>query len=82
MKKRLFMFVTSDGFTYSSADEVYPDVNNFQVLGFGKGVNEEEAFRNFIQDNKWVLETHFREVISVEVKHRIYEGKRFILETL
>ncbi|NJE43198.1 hypothetical protein [Thermococcus sp. GR6] len=79
MRKRLFIFITPDGATYSSPNEIYPDMENFQVLGFGEGLNEEEAFENFIKNNKWVLETQFNEVISIEVKSRIYQGKRFYL---
>jgi len=79
MRKRLFMFVTPDGVTYSSPNEIYPDVENLQVLGFGEGLNEEEAFEDFIKKNKWVLETQFNEVICIEVKSRIYQGKRFYL---
>ncbi|NJF25063.1 hypothetical protein [Thermococcus sp. Bubb.Bath] len=82
MKKRLFMFVTSDGLTYSSADEIGPDTDNFQVLGFGDGIDEGGAFRDFIKNNKRVLDTHFREVTSVEVKHRIYEGKLFYIKSI
>ncbi|ASJ13397.1 hypothetical protein [Thermococcus thioreducens] len=78
MKKRLFVFITPDGVTYSSPDETYPDVENLQVLGFGEGSNEEEAFEDFIKNNKWVLETQFNEVICIEVKSRIYREKDFI----
>ncbi|NJE02122.1 hypothetical protein [Thermococcus sp. JdF3] len=79
MRKRLFIFMTPDGATYSSPNEIYPDVGNFQVLGFGEGLNEEGAFEDFIKNNKWVLETQFNEVICIEVKSRIYQGKRFYL---
>ncbi|WP_297478000.1 hypothetical protein [Thermococcus sp.] len=57
MRKRLFMFVTPDGFTYSSPHVLSPDVDNFQVLGFGEGKDEEEAFKDFLQSNGWVLDT-------------------------
>ncbi len=80
MRKRLFMFVTPDGFTYSSPHVLSPDVDNFQVLGFGEGKDEEEAFRDFLQSNGWVLNTHFNEVTSIEVKHRIHEGQVFYLK--
>jgi hypothetical protein len=44
-------------------------------------VDEEEAFRDFIKNNKWVIDTHFREVTSVEVRHRIYEGRHFYIKS-
>ncbi len=52
MRKRLFIFMTPNGATYSSPIEMYPDMENFQVLGFGEGINEEEAFKDFIENNK------------------------------
>jgi len=80
MRKRLFMFVTPDGSTYSSPNVLAPDVDNFQVLGFGEGKDEEEGFRDFPQNNMWVLDTCFNEVIRVEVKHRIHDGQLFYLD--
>lgn len=45
MKKRLFLFVTPDGVTYSSSSEIYPDVDNFQVLGYGKEILKKMRLR-------------------------------------
>jgi hypothetical protein len=80
MKKKLFLFVTPDGVTYSSAELYEPDVDNFQVLGCGEGLNEDEAFKDFLAENEWVLEKGFEEAICVEIKHRIYKGKVFSLK--
>lgn len=79
MKKRVFLFITPDGVTYSSALKIYPDVENLQVLGYGEGATEEEAFDNFIEQNKWILDTEFKEIICVEIKRKISEGKTFYL---
>jgi len=80
MKKRLFLFLTPDGFTYSSSRKTYPDVDNFQILGHGEGVNEDEAFKSFIRENKWILDTDFKEIICIEVKSKISQGKSFVLK--
>lgn len=80
MKKRLFLFVTPEGVTYSSAELSQPDVDNFQVLGYGEGQNEEEAFNDFRGRAAWLNTTKFDEVISVEIKHRIFEGTHFYLK--
>ena len=79
MKKRLFLFITPDGVTYSSPKHIYPDVDNLQILGYSEGVNEEEAFDSFIQENKWISDTDFKEVICIEIKTKIFQGKKFIL---
>ncbi len=79
MSSRLFLFITPDGVTYSSEERTSPDVDNFQVLGWAEGENEEEAFRSFIRSNKWIFDTDFEEVICIEIKTKIHKGKRFIL---
>jgi len=53
MKKRFFIFLTLDGITYSSCGEIYPDVDNFQVLGWAEGSTEEEAFEKFKESMRW-----------------------------
>lgn len=80
MRKRLFLFVTPDGITYSSSSKLYPDVDNLQVLGECEGIDENDAFETFIRKNKWVLDTDFQEVICVEIKTRLSKGKIFILD--
>lgn len=80
MKKRLFLFLTPDGVTYSSSRRIYPDVDNFQILGHSEGIDEEEAFESFLCENKWVLDTDFKEIICIEVKMKISQGKRFVLK--
>jgi len=79
MKKRPFMFLTPNGITCSSCEEIYPDVDNFQVLGWAEGFTEEEAFEEFVNNNKWITDTNFKNVICIEVKSRIHEGKEFLL---
>ncbi|MCX8160572.1 MAG: hypothetical protein N3G18_06545 [Candidatus Saccharicenans sp.] len=80
MIKRLFLFITPDGVTYSSYDLNEPDVDNFQVLGYGEGENEDEAFQDFKSQNQWLMNTEFDETICIEIKHRICEGKCFRLK--
>lgn len=80
MRKRLFLFITPDGITYSSPELSEPDVCNFQVLGYGSGVDEDEAFKDFLSHNQWVYGTEFREAICLEIKQKIYEGKSFSLK--
>ncbi len=80
MKKKLFLFVTPDGITYSSPQKTYPDVDNFQVLGESEGINEEDAFKSFVDKNQWILDTDFKELICIEVKSKISRGKSFILK--
>ena len=80
MGKRLFLFLTPDGVTYSSPELNEPDVDNFQVLGYGQGSDEDVAFVDFKSKNPWLEDTEFEETISVEIKHKIHEGKYFSLK--
>ena len=80
MKKKLFLFVTPDGVTFSSAELYAPDVDNYQVLGYGEGSDEGEAFKDFLAENQWVIKTGFQEAICVEIKQRIYKGRVFSLK--
>ena len=80
MKKKLFLFVTFDGVTFSSDELDEPDVDNLQVLGYGEGLDEDEAFKDFQAQNQWVLDKRFEEAICVEIKNRIYKGKVFSLK--
>ncbi len=79
MRKKLFLFVTPEGITFSSPELTEPDVENFQVLGYGEGLNEDEAFKDFLTKNQWLEETKFEEAIAIEIKQKINEGKTFYL---
>lgn len=80
MKSKLFLFVTPDGVTYSSSSKLEPDVDNYQVLCYGRGETEEEAFEDFKKQNEWVYFTDFEKAICIEVKTEIYDGKVFDLK--
>jgi len=43
-------------------------------------LDEDEAFKDFLAQNQWVLEKRFEEAICVEIKNRIYKGKVFSLK--
>lgn len=70
MSERAFIFITEEGFTFQpGSGSNMPDVENFQVIGFSKGVNEEEAFRSLLQKQPFWLAASFEEVICFELKH-------------
>lgn len=80
MKKKLFLFITPDGITYSSPELNEPDVDNYQILGYGEGFNENEAFKDFKSQHPWLKDTKFEEAICIEIKQKIHEGKTFCLK--
>lgn len=70
---KMYIFITEEGSTYQpnsvSAD---PDIENCQVIGFAKGTNENEAFKNLIKENEYLLDTSFNEIICIELKYGDY----------
>jgi len=56
-------------------------VENLQVLGWAEGlVDEEKAFHTFLKANRWVYDTDFKEIICIEIKYFIQQGKRFFIK--
>ncbi|MFA7208977.1 MAG: hypothetical protein WC120_01705 [Parcubacteria group bacterium] len=69
MKIRNFIFYTTEGYTFQPDSESdMSDVENCQVLGWGKGNVAEEAFDNFKEESAWLKDMEFDEVIGVELK--------------
>jgi len=73
---RSYIFITQEGFTYQP-DRISPDpdIENCQVVGFAKGNNEKEAFKNLIKENQCLLDSNFDEVMCVELKNEDYYDK-------
>ena len=51
-----FVFYTFEGYTESPTEQT---VENLQILGFEKGVNEKQAKENLISQCGWIKETGF-----------------------
>lgn len=63
-----YIFITFEGFTfqpYSESD--VPDVENMQVIGFSKGKDTKEAFKTLLQQQQYLKDTTFNEVIAIEL---------------
>lgn len=77
-----YIFVTEEGSTYQpNSESPEPDIENCQVIGFAKGDNEIQAFQNLIEENEYLCETNFDEIICFELKNEDYykESKYFYL---
>ncbi|HAO92369.1 MAG: hypothetical protein A2X93_01510 [Deltaproteobacteria bacterium GWC2_56_8] len=74
-----YIFITSEGFTFQpDSDSPIPDIENCQVLGFGSGVDSDDAFRNFLKENEFLLDTSFVEVTALELANN--EERYFYLK--
>jgi hypothetical protein len=71
-----YIFITEEGVTYQpNSTSPEPDIENCQVIGFAKGNNEDEAFKNLTKDNEYLLDTNFNEIICMELKNEDYYQK-------
>ena len=67
MKK--YIFVTEEGITYQPESKSdMPDIENLQVVGFGRGESPEDAARNMLNESEYLKETNFDEIIGIELK--------------
>ena len=58
-----FIFFTNDGFTQ---DPNHKEISNMQILGDGAGNNITEAFKKFKQNQSYLSEYGFKDVIALE----------------
>ena len=66
---RSFLFYTNEGYTFQpNSESDISDVENCQILGWGKGSNSKEAFDNFRKESPWLKILRFNQVIVVELK--------------
>jgi len=68
-----YIFITTEGYTFQpNSESPEPDIENCQVVGFAKGLYEQQAFENLIKENTNLLGTTFDELICIELKHTDY----------
>jgi len=77
-----YIFITTEGYTFQPESElIEPDIENCQVIGFARGIDEKDAFQNLIKENPYLFDTTFDELICLELKHTHYDkyAQRFCL---
>ena len=66
-----YIFYTSEGFTFQPESEsIEPDIENCQILGWADGKTPQEAFENLKEENDFLKETNFNEVICQELANK------------
>ncbi|MCK5416034.1 hypothetical protein KAI92_01245 [Candidatus Parcubacteria bacterium] len=66
---RHFIFLTQEGYTFQpNTESNMPDIENLQVLGTASGEDEKKAFDNFIEENEYLLDTDYEDVLAMELK--------------
>ena len=73
---KFYIYITKEGYTSQpNNNNSEPDIDNCQVIGFSKGNNENEAFKDLIKENKHLLNTSFNELRCIELKNKDYANK-------
>jgi len=60
---KTYLFYTSDGYTY---DNLHNRANNIQILGHGEGLNIDEAFSHFKENQSYLSKQAFTNIIAVQ----------------
>ncbi|WP_295021895.1 hypothetical protein [Sulfurimonas sp.] len=63
-----YIFITFEGFTFQPHSELdVPDIENMQVIGFSQGIDTKEAFNTLLQQQQYLQNTTFNEIIAMEL---------------
>lgn len=58
-----YIFITNEGYTYQpNSTSPEPDCENAQVLGIATGDNENDAFKNLLEQNEYLKDSNFNEI--------------------
>ena len=63
LTKKNFLFFTSDGFTFDGNNK---KIENMQILGDGFGEDIFEAFKNFKNEQKYLKDFSFKNVMAIQ----------------
>jgi len=61
--KKSYLFFSKDGFTYDKSNRL---TNNMQLFGSAKGRNIDEAFKNFKEEQSYLLQKNYDKVIAIQ----------------
>jgi len=64
MKKKKFMFVTSDGFTQDMENN---DTENCQVLGCSEGLDLTDALNRLKKENAWINDYKYENIYAYKL---------------
>jgi hypothetical protein len=63
-----YIFLTDEGYTFQpDSESELPEVENLQVIGFAKGINADEAYKNLLLENLYLEETSFEKIFCYQL---------------
>ncbi|MCL5991884.1 MAG: hypothetical protein M1419_07255 [Bacteroidetes bacterium] len=73
-----YIFVTTEGTTFApNSDFVDSEFDNLQVLGFSEGGNPDQAFKNFLKENKSYIDSNFDKLICWQLSDDYEKNQRY-----
>jgi hypothetical protein len=71
-----YIFLTDEGYTFQPETEAEPvEIENLQVIGFAKGIDGNDAYRNLLAENPQLQKTSFQRIFCYQLD-KDYEGSR------
>lgn len=75
-----YVFLTDEGYTFqpnSDFNIVELDIENVQVIGFASGLNQENAFKNLLKKNKYLLKTSFDKIFCYQLDDNYKDSQKY-----
>jgi hypothetical protein len=71
-----YIFLTDEGYTFQPETGDEPmEIENLQVIGFAKGIDGNDAYRNLLAKNPQLQKTSFQRIFCYQLD-KDYEGSR------
>lgn len=61
-----YLFLTNEGYTYQpDSESIEPDCENAQLIGIASGDTQEDAFKNLINEKKYLRQFNLMKYIAI-----------------
>ncbi len=73
-----YIFLTNEGCTYQlDSESIEPDCENSQLIGIAIGKTQEEAFKNLMNEKKYLRQFNFNEIYCYKLAEDYEESQRY-----
>jgi len=77
-----YIFLTTEGTTFQpDSDNIKPDTENIQVIGFAGGDTVQDAAMRLVESNEYLGDTSFDDIFAIQLadEHRVYLSLRHLI---
>lgn len=73
-----YIFLSSEGITLQPESESHlAEIENIQVIGISSGTDENDAYKNLIRQNSYLLGTSFEVIFSYSLAKDFEERRKY-----